>query len=975
MSNRRRHYPQPLYAAANANVPPASNGGAPIGGAYGVDQLGQQFQNFNVGGAGAPGTPGTPGTPGFQQQAPIGGPGYAYGSPLVNQYQQPQQPLHQQQQQLPALGQYGQPGYGGQPQGGPQQTPHQQGGAYDYSAGYQQAQTAGGAYGAGAGFGVTGTPALPLNQLYTADLLKELPPSISDLQLPPPPLVLPASTSLIPSSETANASPEYFRSTMNVIPNNNSLYKKSKLPLALIVRPYTALTIEEESVPVTSDTIISRCRRCRGYINPFVSLAEQGRRWRCNFCNLLNDVPSSFEYDETTGTAKNKFDRVELNHSVVEFVAPKEYMARSPQPIVYTFIIDVSYDAVASGLTGTVTRTILESLDRIPNKNHTARVAFIGVDSSLHYFRFNNEGVNEDANDDTAAGSGRSNIELLIVSDIDEAFLPSPDGLLVNLFENRSAIEKLLIDFPNYFENTANNKFALGPALRAGHKMISPIGGKLICFSATLPNVGEGKLTVRDDPSLSGKAKELQLLVAVDSFYKSFAVECNSSQITVDLFLTSLKYQDVASLSNLPRYTAGQTHFYPSWTSAKMEDVTKLSKEVSDHLSMDIALEAVLRVRGSTGLRMSSFFGNFFNRSSDLCSFPTFPRDQSYCIEMSIEENISKPVVYFQAAVLHSTSFGERRIRVMNLAIPTSSKLDDIYASADQLAITNFYTHKAIEKAISLSLPDARDFLTKSLVDILNVYKKELVAGNVAGSSPLQLSTNLRMLPLLLFSLTKHLGLRNDRVPSDHRSSALNVLGSMPIPHLIKYIYPTVYSLHNMDDGCGLPEKKIVVNEETGEEEEVATESTSIMLPEPLNDTRSVWENYGLYLIDNSTELFLWVAGDVVPGLVYDLFGTDNLYSIATGKTELPEFSLEESEFNYRVRQIIGKIRESKDSITWKNLYIVIGGSSNEPIDITNQRDLQALRMWALSCLVEDKTQSEPSYRDFLSSLKLKVSQ
>ena len=47
-------------------------------------------------------------------------------------------------------------------------------------------------------------------------------------------------------------------------------------------------------------------------------------------------------------------------------------------------------------------------------------------------------------------------------------------------------------------------------------------------------------------------------------------------------------------MSNLARYTAGQTHFYPAWTSNKYEDVAKLSKEVSDHLSQDIALEAVL---------------------------------------------------------------------------------------------------------------------------------------------------------------------------------------------------------------------------------------------------------------------------------------------------------------------------------------------------------------------------------------------
>lgn len=277
--------------------------------------------------------------------------------------------------------------------------------------------------------------------------------------------------------------------------------------------------------------------------------------------------------------------------------------------------------------------------------------------------------------------------------------------------------------------------------------------------------------------------------------------------------------------------------------------------------------------------------------------FPTFPRDQSYLIEIAIEETINKPIVYFQAAVLHSTSFGERRIRVMNLALPTSSKLVDVYASADQLAITNYFTHKAIEKALSSSLPEARDFITSKVVDILNIYRKELVAGNVSGASPLQISTNLRMLPLLLLCLTKNLAFRSDRVPSDHRAAALNNLGSLPIPHLIKSIYPTVYSLHNMPDACGLADEEYDID---------------VVLPEPINDTKTSWENYGLYLIDNGSELFLWVSGNVVPGLINDVFGTQNLYDITTGKTELPEYTVEESEFNYRVRQIIGKIRSKR---------------------------------------------------------------
>lgn len=924
MSSRRRAYPQPQYAA-NLGPGPESQqfqagGAVPTAPSYGVDHLNQGFQNLNVAQNNNPAVNGADASQ-YQYQAFMQpGPNGMIPQPRDFYLQQLQQ---QQQANV-------NPAYGGAP-------------------------ASSGQYGTAPGQFGGQNNSLPLNQIYTTDLSRDLPPPISDLSLPPPPLILPQGTAIVPTSEDSNASPDYFRSTLNVIPTNHSLLKKSKLPLALVVRPYNTLHIATENVPVTSDTTIARCRRCRGYINPFVTLTDQGRRWRCNFCNLLNDIPSAFEYDDLKGTPRNKFDRAELNHSVVEFIAPKEYMARAPQPVVYTFIIDVSADAVASGMTSTITRTILESLDRIPNMNKTARVAFIGVDSNLYYFRFN---------------EGLDGTELLIVSDIDEPFLPSPEGLLVNLEENRQAIEKLLIDFPTYFEGTANTNFALGPALQSGHKLISHIGGKLICFAATLPNVGEGKLSVRDD-SQSGKPKESQVLLsAADKFYKSFAVTCNSVQVTVDLFLTATKYQDVATLSNLPRYTAGQTHFYPAWSCAKAEDVTKLSKEVSEHLSMDIALEAVLRVRGSTGLKMSSFFGNFFNRSSDLCSFPSFPRDQSYTIEVSIEETISKPVVYFQAAVLHSTCFGERRIRVMNLAIPTSSKIDDIYASADQLAIVNFYTHKAVEKALQSSLSDAREFLIKSVADILTVYKKELVAGNVSGSSPLQISTNLRMLPLLLFSLTKHLGLRDERVPSDHRAAALNILASLPIPHLIKYIYPAVYSLHNMADECGLPEKVTQINEETGEE---TITTTDILLPEPVNNSKESWENYGLYLIDNSSELFLWVSGDVVPELVNDLFGTDNLYAIPTGKTELIEIPFEESEFNFKVRQIIGKIREQNDSITWKNLYVVIGGSSNEPMEVSQQRDLMALRLWALSCLVEDKSHSEVGYREFLAKLKSRV--
>jgi protein transport protein SEC24 len=85
-----------------------------------------------------------------------------------------------------------------------------------------------------------------------------------------------------------------MRCTLGCVPQSNSLLKKTKLPFALSIRPYLTLRDEENPVPVVADTVISRCRRCRTYINPFVTFIENGQRWRCNMCGLTNESPSPF---------------------------------------------------------------------------------------------------------------------------------------------------------------------------------------------------------------------------------------------------------------------------------------------------------------------------------------------------------------------------------------------------------------------------------------------------------------------------------------------------------------------------------------------------------------------------------------------------------------------------------------------------------------------------------------------------------
>ena len=128
--------------------------------------------------------------------------------------------------------------------------------------------------------------------------------------------------------------------------------------------------------------------------------------------------------------------------------------------------------------------------------------------------------------------------------------------------------------------------------------------------------------------------------------------------------------------------------------------VSKFSHELRSVLSSPISFEAVLRMRATRGIRPISFHGNFFVRSSDLLAPPSVPSAQSYMIECEIDEPLHTHVAVLQSVVLHSTADGERRIRVMTTAVPTTTSLSEVYASADQVAIASFLANKAVEKSL-----------------------------------------------------------------------------------------------------------------------------------------------------------------------------------------------------------------------------------------------------------------------------------
>ncbi|KAG6429131.1 hypothetical protein SASPL_107170 [Salvia splendens] len=393
-----------------------------------------------------------------------------------------------------------------------------------------------------------------------------------------------------------NCSSTFLRLTTSGIPNSQSLASRWHLSLGAVVCPLAEAPAGEE-VPVVNfaTTGIIRCKRCRTYVNPYVSFTDNGRKWKCNMCSLLNDVQSDyFAHLDASGRRVDLDQRPELLKGSIELIAPAEYMVRPPMPPLFLFLIDVSVSAAKSG--------VLEP-------------------------------------------------QMMVISDLDDVFVPLPDDLLVNLSESRNVVEAFLDSLPSMFQDNMKLESAFGPALKAAFTVMSKLGGKVLVFQSTLPSLGIGRLRLRgDDIRVYGTDKEHLLRAPEDPFYKLMAADFTKFQISVNIYAFSDQYTDIASLGTLAKYSGGQVYYCPSFQSSTHK--YKLAHELTRDLTRETAWEAVMRIRCSKGVRFTSYHGNFMLRSTDLLALPAVDCDKAYAAQLSLDETLlTTQTVYIQVAL------------------------------------------------------------------------------------------------------------------------------------------------------------------------------------------------------------------------------------------------------------------------------------------------------------------------------------
>ncbi|XP_071399176.1 protein transport protein Sec24A [Centroberyx affinis] len=729
---------------------------------------------------------------------------------------------------------------------------------------------------------------------------------------------IPAPTPCLPQDlQKINCNPEVFRCTLTSIPQTQSLLNKAKLPLGLLLHPFKDLS----QLPVVTSSTIVRCRSCRTYINPFVSFLDQ-RRWKCNLCYRVNDVPEEFMYNPVSRSYGEPHKRPEVQNATIEFIAPSEYMLRPPQPAVYLFVLDVSHNAVETGYLNVVCQSLLDNINALPGDSRT-KVGFITFDSTIHFYNLQ---------------EGLSQPQMLIVSDIEDIFLPTPDSLLVNLNECKELVQDLLKSLPHLFEKTMETQSALGPALQAAFKLLSPTGGRMSVFQTQLPNLGVGALKSREDPNQRASAKDIQHLSPATDFYKKLALDCSGQQVAVDLFLLSAQYCDLASLGCISRYSAGSVYYYPSYHQQHSpSQVERFQKDLKRYLTRKIGFEAVMRIRCTKGLSIHTFHGNFFVRSTDLLSLPNVNPDAGFAVQMSIEENLlDMQVVSFQAALLYTSSKGERRIRVHTMCLPVVNSLSDIFAGADVQAVTGLLASMAVDRSVSASLSDARDAMTNAAIDSLASYRQAVLTIQQPG---LLAPACLRLFPLYILALLKQIAFRTGTSTRlDDRVFAMCQLKYQPLAYVMLMIHPALYRVDDLTD-----EGALNISERT--------------IPQPRIQQLSVEKlcREGAFLMDAGMVMYLWIGRNCNPNFLTQVLGVPNYTAVPQNLYVLPELDTAESQ---RTRAFVGWLRDQRPF--YPTLHVI--------------RDESQLKSNFVQNMIEDRTESALSYYEFLLHLQQQVS-
>ncbi|XP_032465155.1 protein transport protein Sec24C isoform X3 [Phocoena sinus] len=637
-----------------------------------------------------------------------------------------------------------------------------------------------------------------------------------------------------------------------------------------------------------------------------------------------NVPPQYFQHLDHTGKRVDAYDRPELSLGSYEFLATVDYCKNNkfPSPPAFIFMIDVSYNAIRSGLVRLLCEELKSLLDFLPREGgaeeSAIRVGFVTYNKVLHFYNVK---------------SSLAQPQMMVVSDVGDMFVPLLDGFLVNVNESQAVITSLLDQIPEMFADTRETETVFAPVIQAGMEALkaAECAGKLFLFHTSLPIAeAPGKLKNRDDRKLINTDKEKTLFQPQTGAYQTLAKECVAQGCCVDLFLFPNQYVDVATLSVVPQLTGGSVYKYACFQVEN--DQERFLSDLRRDVQKVVGFDAVMRVRTSTGIRAVDFFGAFYMNNTTDVELAGLDGDKTVTVEFKHDDRLNEENgALLQCALLYTSCAGQRRLRIHNLALNCCTQLADLYRNCETDTLINYMAKFAYRGVLSSPVKTVRDTLITQCAQILACYRKNCASPSSAGQ--LILPECMKLLPVYLNCVLKSDVLQpGAEVTTDDRAYVRQLVTSMDVAETNVFFYPRL-----------LPLTKSPIENTTE--------------PPAVRASEERLSNGDIYLLENGLNLFLWVGASVQQGVVQSLFGVSSFSQITSGLSVLPVL---DNLLSKKVQGLIDSLRAQRSR--YMKLIVV------------KQED--KLETLFKHFLVEDKSLSGgASYVDFLCHMHKEIRQ
>ena len=223
----------------------------------------------------------------------------------------------------------------------------------------------------------------------------------------------------------------------------------------------------------------------------------------------------------------------------------------------------------------------------------------------------------------------------------------------------------------------------------------------------------------------------------------------------------------------------------------------------------------------------------------------------------------------------------------------------------------NILAKQAVDIAQKTGMDNARQRVNQTTVEIMRASRQQAVQPGMPGQygmpqqqqAQVSIPSCLLLLPLYSMSLQKSSVIRGGTdTRIDERAYFQQLLNNMDIEESKVFIYPRMFSIHDMSTDTGLPC-------DNADDDCPTAGPNQVRLPSILNLSYERLSSNGIFLLENGHDLFMWIGRAVNPAIISTLFGVPSLEGADMSALSILPTN---SDFSTRVDAVIAALRQDR---------------------------------------------------------------